>query len=57
MWTLLAICIPNADRDHLVLHSAGLFAEAVPRLRACPEGKIAILSALRHFAAANVPEM
>jgi len=27
------------------------------RLRACREGKIPILSALRHFAAANLPEM
>src|ERR1700730_17722834 len=43
--------------DDLVLHSPRPSAEAVRRLRACRKGKIPILSALRHFAAANVPEM
>ncbi len=45
------------DWDDLVLHSPRPSAEAVPRLRACRKGKIPILSALRHFAAPNVPEM
>ena len=45
------------DWDDLVLHSPRPSAEAVPRLRAYRKGKISILSALRHFAAANVPEM
>jgi len=45
------------DWDDLVLHSPRPSAEGVPRLRAYRKGKIPILSALRHFAAANVPEM
>ena len=45
------------DRDDLVLHSPRPSAEAVSRLRAYRKGRISILSALRHFAAANVPEM
>ena len=45
------------DWDDLVLHSPRPSAEAVPRLRAYRKGKIPILSALPHFAAANVPEM
>ena len=47
----------QCDWDDLVLHSPRPSAEAVPRLRACRKGKVPILSALRHFAAANVPEM
>jgi hypothetical protein len=45
------------DRDDLVLHSPRPSAKAVPGLRACRKGKVPILSAPRHFAAANVPEM
>lgn len=45
------------DWDDLVLHSPRLSAEAVPRVRARRKGKIPILSALRHFAAVNLPEM
>ena len=45
------------DWDDLVLHSPRPSAEAVSGLRACRKGKVPILSALRHFAAANVPEM
>ena len=47
----------ECDRDDLVFPSPRPSAEAVPRLRACRKGKVPILSALRHFAAANVPEM
>ena len=47
----------ECDRDDLVLHSPRSSAEAVPGLRACRKGKVLILSALRHFAAATVPEM
>ena len=45
------------DRDDLVFHSPRPSAKALPRLRACRKGKIPILSALRYFDAANVPEM
>src|ERR1700689_1601840 len=45
------------DWDDLVLHSPRPSAEGVPRLRACRKGKIPILSALPHSAAATVPEM
>jgi len=47
----------ECDWDDLVLHSPRPSAEAVPRLRAYRKGRIPILSALRHFAAANLPEM
>jgi hypothetical protein len=45
------------DWDNLVLHSPRPFAEGVPQLRAYRKGRVSILSALQHFAAANVPEM
>ena len=47
----------QCDWDDLVFHSSRPSAEAVPRLRACRKDKIPILSALRYFAAVNVPEM
>ncbi len=47
----------ECDWDNLVLHSPRPSAEAVPGLWASRKGKVLILSALRHFAAATVPEM
>src|SRR5690349_701258 len=47
----------ECDWDDLVLHSPRPSAEAVSRLRACREGKVPLLSALRNSAATHVPEM
>src|SRR5690349_24690311 len=47
----------ECDWDDLVLHSPRPLAEAVSRLRACREGKVPLLSALRNSAATHVPEM